>query len=107
MEAKIPFQKPDLDNFQKYNPPVNKSLQTYALFQFSAGLIMGFSPLRMLKVYGSTLWTLRYSLITIAAMIALGQLTSFSSADGTLGLAFAATGFLYPFFGTLLGWLGV
>jgi lactate permease len=72
-----------------------------------SGLIMGFSPLRMIKVYGSTLWTLRYSLITIAAMIALGRLTSFSSADGTLGLAFAATGFLYPFFGTLLGWLGV
>jgi lactate permease len=27
--------------------------------------------------------------------------------DATLGLAFANTGWLYPFFGTLIGWIGV
>ena len=50
---------------------------------------------------------LRYSLITIAAMLAIGTLTRYSGVDATLGLAFAGTGILYPFFGTLLGWLGV
>jgi lactate permease len=33
--------------------------------------------------------------------------TKFSGTDATLGLALAHTGQLYPFFGTLLGWLGV
>ena len=49
----------------------------------------------------------RWSLITIAAMLALGQLTKYCGADATMGLALAGTGVLYPFFGTLLGWLGV
>jgi lactate permease len=49
----------------------------------------------------------RYSLLTIAAMLGLGYLTRYSGLDATMGLAFAATGVLYPFFGTLLGWLGV
>src|SRR5919202_2729156 len=68
---------------------------------------MGFSPLRLIKAYGETLWVLRYSLITIVAMLAIGTLTRYSGIDATLGLAFAGTGVLYPFFGTLLGWLGV
>jgi lactate permease len=49
----------------------------------------------------------RYSLLTIVAMLAIGTLTRYSGLDATLGLAFAQTGWLYPFFGTLLGWLGV
>lgn len=72
-----------------------------------AGFIMGCSPKEMLKTYGATLIRVRYSLITIAAMLALGYVTRYSGTDATLGLALAKTGFLYPFFGTLLGWLGV
>ncbi|UVF19445.1 L-lactate permease [Microvirga terrae] len=72
-----------------------------------AGLVMGFSPLRLVTAWFETIWVLRYSLITIAAMLAIGTLTRFSGVDATLGLAFAGTGILYPFFGTLLGWLGV
>jgi lactate permease len=72
-----------------------------------AGFVMGFSPLRLITAWFETIWVLRYSLITIAAMLAIGTLTRFSGVDATLGLAFAGTGFLYPFFGTLLGWLGV
>jgi len=72
-----------------------------------SGLVMGFSPLRLVTAWFETIWVLRYSLITIAAMLAIGTLTRFSGLDATLGLAFAGTGFLYPFFGTLLGWLGV
>ena len=72
-----------------------------------AGFVMGFSPLRLITAWFETIWVLRYSLITIAAMLAIGTLTRFSGVDATLGLAFAGTGILYPFFGTLLGWLGV
>lgn len=73
----------------------------------TAGLAMGFSPRQMVRTYGQTLWRVRYSLLTIAGMLALGNVTKFSGTDATLGLAMAHTGALYPFFGTLLGWLGV
>ncbi|HEV7693608.1 MAG TPA: L-lactate permease [Hyphomonadaceae bacterium] len=72
-----------------------------------SGLIMGFGPLRLVKEYGRTIWALRFPLITIVCMLAVGTLTRYSGIDATLGLAFAATGVLYPFFGTMLGWLGV
>src|SRR5437773_5221454 len=68
---------------------------------------MKYSPLRMIRAYGATIRVVSYSLITIAAMLAIGTLTRFSGLDATLGLAFAGAGVLYPFFGTLLGWLGV
>jgi lactate permease len=72
-----------------------------------AGFLAGFSPLRMVTEYGRTIKLCAISLITISAMLAIGTLTRLSGLDATLGLAFAATGVLYPFFGTLLGWLGV
>ncbi|MBA6116820.1 L-lactate permease [Pseudomonas putida] len=71
------------------------------------GLLMGYSPLALGRQYLRTLWVVRYSLITIVAMLALGFLTRYSGLDATMGLAFAATGIFYPMFGTLLGWLGV
>ena len=72
-----------------------------------AGLVMGLPLGKMLRTYGQTIYTIRYSLLTIVAMLALGYVTRYSGVDVTLGLAFAATGAFYPFFGTLLGWLGV
>ncbi|MGX1110407.1 L-lactate permease [Bradyrhizobium elkanii] len=72
-----------------------------------SGLLMGFSPLKLIAEYGRTIRLCAISLITISAMLAIGTLTRLSGVDATLGLAFAATGVLYPFFGTLLGWLGV
>ncbi len=71
------------------------------------GLLMKYSPLDLIRTYGRTFWLVRYSLITIVLMLALGTLTRYSGLDTTLGLAFAATGVFYPFFGTLMGWLGV
>jgi lactate permease len=72
-----------------------------------SGLLMGFSPVGLVVAYGRTIKVCAYSLVTISAMLAIGTLTRLSGIDATLGLAFAATGVLYPFFGTLLGWLGV
>jgi lactate permease len=71
------------------------------------GLVMGYGIPALVKAYGKTIWLVRYSLITIVLMLALGTLTRYSGLDTTLGLAFAATGMFYPFFGTLMGWLGV
>ena len=107
---------------QKVPPVVAKPTPESAVFSFTylsytgsgmliaaiiSGLIMGFSPMRLVKAYGETLKVVSYSLITISAMLAIGTLTRFSGLDATLGLAFAGAGVLYPFFGTLLGWLGV
>ncbi|PYM12594.1 MAG: lactate permease [Verrucomicrobia bacterium] len=72
-----------------------------------AGFIMGFGAKEIVQTYWETLVRVRFSLITIAAMLALGYVTRYSGSDATLGLALAKTGALYPFFGTLLGWLGV
>jgi lactate permease len=72
-----------------------------------AGFVMKLSFGKMVQTYLQTLYTVRYSLLTIAAMLALGFVTRYSGVDATMGLAFAHTGAFYPFFGTLLGWLGV
>ena len=72
-----------------------------------SGFLMGFSPAKLAVEYGKTIKVCAYSLITISAMLAIGTLTRLSGVDATLGIAFATTGILYPFFGTLLGWLGV
>jgi lactate permease len=72
-----------------------------------SGFLMGYNLPQMIRAYARTIYRVRFSLITIAAMLALGYVTKYSGADATLGLALAHTGALYPFFGTLLGWLGV
>jgi lactate permease len=114
---------PELHNMINTVPPVAaKPTPQGAVFGFTylsftgtgmliaaiiAGFLEGFSPARMIAEYGRTIKLCAISLITISAMLAIGTLTRLSGVDATLGLAFAATGVLYPFFGTLLGWLGV
>src|SRR6266496_3026750 len=117
------YQVPELHNMINKVPPVAaKPTPEAALFDFTylsftgtgmlvaaiiSGFLMGFSPLKMVAEYGRTIRLCAISLITISAMLAIGTLTRLAGVDATLGLAFAATGVLYPFFGTLLGWLGV
>ena len=73
----------------------------------AGALFMHYSLGAIVRTFFRTLWLVRYSLLTIVLMLALGTLTRYSGTDTTLGLAFANTGVLYPFFGTLMGWLGV
>jgi lactate permease len=117
----IPF--PGLDKLVQRVPPVvtqptveaasynfNLLSATGTAILFSgllAGLALGAGPLQIVRVYLRALRNVAPSLLTIAAMLALGYLTRYAGVDATLGLAFAATGVLYPFFGTYLGWLGV
>ena len=114
---------PDLHNMINTMPPVAaKPTPQGAVFGFTylsftgtgmliaaivSGILMGVGPAKLIGEYGRTIKLCAISLITISAMLAIGTLTRLSGVDATLGLAFAATGVLYPFFGTLLGWLGV
>jgi len=71
-----------------------------------AGLLMGMRLRAIAHVFLETMVTVRFTLITIAALMAIGFITRYCGMDATLGLAFARTGAFYPFFGTLIGWIG-
>lgn len=72
-----------------------------------SGLFLGYGVLDLMRMYAKTIYVVRYSLMTISCMMAIGFVTRYSGSDATLGLALAQTGWAYPFFGTLIGWLGV
>lgn len=71
-----------------------------------AGLLMGMRPRAIAHVFLETMVTVRFTLVTIAALMAIGFITRYCGMDAALGLAFARTGTFYPFFGTLIGWIG-
>jgi lactate permease len=71
------------------------------------GLIRGVRPAKLVKIFGATLFRMRFAVLAISAMLGLGFVTRYSGTDAVLGLAFTHTGWFFPFFGTFLGWLGV
>jgi len=117
------FPMSGLNNLVEKMPPVvlkpTKEGAVYVLGLLSAtgtgillsaivgALVMKYKPVEIAKTFGRTFWLVRYSLMTIVLMLGLGTLTRYSGTDTTLGLAFANSGMLYPFFGTLMGWIGV
>jgi lactate permease len=117
------WEVPFLHNLVNKAPPVAKAVSAegakYTLNYLSAtgtglmlsgvisGLWLGLKPGALLSTYFNTLKRVRMSLLTIAAMLALGFVTKSSGSDSTMGLAFASTGWMFPFFSPLLGWLGV
>jgi lactate permease len=72
-----------------------------------SGMLLGLSPIKLMKIFWRTLVRMRLAMIAISFMLGLGYVTRYSGLDAVLGLAFTRTGWLYPFFGTFLGWLGV
>jgi len=118
----IHFSVNGLHNFvQRVPPVVAKPTSEAAIFNLNwftatgtgilvaavlAGLMMGLRPRSIAQVFFKTVFDIRFTVITIAAMLGLGFITRYCGLDATLGLAFARTGALYPFFGTLVGWLG-
>ncbi|MGA2745454.1 MAG: L-lactate permease [Candidatus Sulfotelmatobacter sp.] len=72
-----------------------------------SGLLLGQGPLQLMKIFWRTVVRMRLAMIAISFMLGLGYVTRYSGLDAVLGLAFTRTGWLYPFFGTFLGWLGV
>jgi lactate permease len=120
---RLPIAFPGLDKMiQRLPPVVDKPTIEAAIFNFNilsatgtailisgvlSGFLLGLKPFAIAGTYARAVKLVAPSLLTIAAMLALGYLTRYAGVDATLGLAFAATGVLYPYFGTLLGWLGV
>ncbi|HEV2135280.1 MAG TPA: L-lactate permease [Terracidiphilus sp.] len=111
---------PGLHNLVMRVPPVANTPET-APFAFNwlaatgtgifiaaliAGLAMGLRPKTLAWEFVKTTYNIRFAIATIAGMLALGFVMRYSGQDGTLGLAFARTGAVYPFFGALIGWLG-
>jgi lactate permease len=78
---------------------------------FLAGLItgpvLGLGMGRTIAVFFRTCDRMRLSLLAIMAMLVLGYVTRYSGMDAVLGLAMTHTGLFFPFFGTLIGWIGV
>ena len=72
-----------------------------------AAIVTGLRPIQFVKVIGHTARQLALAMLTLAAVLALAYVMNYSGATNTLGLAFAATGRLFPFCSALLGWLGV
>lgn len=72
-----------------------------------SGLLLGYGVSDLVRQYLKTIYVVRFSLLTISCMMAIGFVTRYSGSDATLGLTLAHTGWAYPFFGTMIGWLGV
>lgn len=117
------FAVPFLDQLVFRVPPVVPSVQAEsAVFRLGwlsatgtaifistliSGMVFKFTPQEIFSEFIGALRQVKFSLLTISAMMAVGFVTRYSGMDATLGLAVAKTGWFYPFFGTLLGWLGV
>jgi L-lactate transport len=114
---------PGLDGAVRRLPPVVAKAAPYpAKFTFNilsasgtsalfatvcAGLVLRVSLRQFMSVVGRTARDLSFSILTMASVLALAYVMNYSGATATLGLAMATTGALFPFFGALLGWLGV
>jgi lactate permease len=72
-----------------------------------AAIVLGMSPARIARTFLRTLVHLIPSLLAISFMVGLAYVTRYSGMDTVLGLSLTRTGPAFPFFGTLLGWLGV
>jgi lactate permease len=114
---------PTLHNVVQRMPPVTSTPSPYpAVYVFNwlgsagtacfvgavlAAFVTGLGPMAFLRMAGRTGRRLLVPELTIATVLALAYVMNYSGATATLGLGFAATGVLFPFFGTFLGWLGV
>jgi lactate permease len=119
----IPVQWPGLHNtILREAPAVSRPSLYGAVYNFTwlsasgtaclfaailSALITGLSPAQFWKVLGETSRQLVKAELTLAIVLGLAMLMNYSGSTATLGLAFAATGVLFPFFSAMLGWLGV
>lgn len=119
----IKIEWPGLHNLVDRMPPVLAKPTPYAaIFNFNflaasgtscmlaailSALTLGVGPGKFLSVIGASAMQLRLPTLTVCSVLGMAFLMNYSGSTGTLGLAFAASGVLFPFFSALLGWLGV
>ncbi len=72
-----------------------------------SALLLGMTPARVAGLFGRTVVEMWPSLAAISFMVGLAYVTKYSGMDTVLGLSLTRTGPAFPFFGTLIGWLGV
>lgn len=70
-------------------------------------VLLGMKPRQVGAVFKRTAIQMKVPIPTIACMLGLSYVTRYAGMDATLGIAFAGTGVMYPFFAAILGWLGV
>ena len=120
---KVRVNRPGLHNAIQRMPPVVAKATPYgAVYNFTwlsasgtacllaailGAMVAGLSIRQFGRVLRHTAKQLALAELTLAAVLGLAFLMNYSGATATLGLAFAATGALFPFFSALLGWLGV
>jgi lactate permease len=121
--ATITFAWPGLHNLVTRMPPVTTKASPYPanyafnwlaasgtsclLAVFASAIVLRVSPANLVRWTAATARQLLLPLITISSVLALAFLMNYSGETATLGLAFSATGAMFPFFSALLGWLGV
>lgn len=119
----IRFPWPGLHNLVQKMPPVTSAQAPYdAMYTFPwlsasgtsclvaailSAVVLGVSPARFFRILGRSAKQLVFAELTIAVVMALAFLMNYSGATATMGLAFAHTGVMFPFFSALLGWVGV
>ncbi len=119
----VSIQVPGLHNLITRVPPLTPEPSPYAalynfqwlsaagtscfLSAFAASLLLGLSPAKFIGIVRSVFKQLSLPLLTIASVLGLAFLMNYAGMTSTLGLAFAATGPVFPFFSAMLGWTGV
>jgi lactate permease len=121
--ASLTFPMPGLHNLAIRTPPVVPTptgesalvdlnvlaLPGTAVFAgaFLAAPFLGMSLTRALQILLRSFRQLVPSMLAISFMVGLAYVTKYAGMDTVLGLSLTRTGWIYPLFGTLLGWLGV
>jgi lactate permease len=114
---------PGLHNLIERVPPVVAAPSPYAavftlnwlsasgtacfLATLATALVLRVPPRQVVGIYKATFKQLAFAMATIASMLGLAYLMNYSGMTSTLGLALATTGFAFPFFSAVVGWLGV
>ncbi len=122
-QATFVFSWPGLHNLVQRMPPITTAASPYGatytlnllsasgtsclIAVFLSAIALQVSPGKLAYCTWITAKQLALPLLTIATVVGLAFLMNYSGATATLGLAFAATGAAFPFFSSLLGWLGV
>jgi lactate permease len=78
-----------------------------ALATVAAAVVLRVPARVYFGILGRVARQLSFSLLTMMCVLALAYVMNYSGATVTLGKAFALTGALFPFFSSMLGWLGV
>jgi lactate permease len=105
MPPVVKAQSPYAANYT-FNPLTTSG--TAALYAvFASAFVLRVSPRKLAKCFWLTMKQLALPTLTIFSVLALAYLMNYSGMTATLGLTFAATGALFPFFSSILGWIGV